>query len=661
MRRLGLTHFIISFVCRSLKSNPRVIKCTYTAQAVFPSLLARANLFSFSIWPSSASSRYQTPINYQLRLIMLKIYHIARPFSNLRRFVVIPLLGSRYRPLSSSSRPQTQNAKDKIDPYGLYQFNDNESKVINRLLLLVNSRSFENLISMLKSTPSTTRAVFERIIQHKYGCSLTTEIDVKEKIVEIMEKRGEFLRAGSIVPMIALYGRVGNMKKADALFQKMNDDGSERTVIVYNVIIKCHERDSAKVDSLFKELLEEGIRPDIITYNSMIRSYLRCGKLEKAEEVFDRMLEEGINPSLTIFTSMCKAYALRGDSRKSVEFFGRMLDNGVKPDQIALDTMKSAFAKDENRYKIEKLFNRMDGKSNYLMLKLLRAVELITSSTPHISITSSLENNSQYRLSDLEIEAMDHLIFLANSGKVDDLFTSLKCDPSMSILVFNKILQYKFGLSISRESAVKEKIVDIMVQRGIFPNASSFVPMIALYGRAGNIKKADEMLCRMKEYEIARTAAVYNSLMMCHIGDLSKIDSLFAEMIENGIRPDIFTYDSMIRAYNQHDNFDKAINLFDRMLVEGVKPTIYIYTMMIRIHGDRADIEMVEVIFSRMIELGTKPDLKSFSAVKRAFGMSGEGSKDVERAEEFFLRMKDEGDKPPVGFKDWFHWFKSTK
>jgi pentatricopeptide repeat protein len=282
---------------------------------------------------------------------MLKLFSITRPFysaSILQLSVDIPLLGTRYlgtRYLSTT--PSKLGKQDRAEI----------KEAIERLSTLVRLRKYKELFKILKVETSLPYKAFQRVLQYKIGVSPVREIEIKEKIVEIMEKRGMVLDASSIVPLISLYGKAGDLKKADAMLQTMKDYGIERTAGVYTSLIKCHERDLSMVDSLFKEMIAAGIKPNVYSYTSMIDAFSKGGNHEKAVGLLSRMKEEGIEPNVVTYTSLIKCHDL--DLSKVDSLFKEMIAAGIKLNVYSYTSMIDAFSKGGNHEKAVELLSRM--------------------------------------------------------------------------------------------------------------------------------------------------------------------------------------------------------------------------------------------------------------------------------------------------------------
>ncbi len=129
---------------------------------------------------------------------MLILFNIARKYyARCQRCISFT---SQYRSLSAlpSFPISTPNSMRK------YWLTDLDISAIDRSLKLAKSRKFDDLLSFLNCDPSLSRNVFTKLIQHKFGLPTLKEIELKERIVGIMEKGGMKLDADNIVPLISL-------------------------------------------------------------------------------------------------------------------------------------------------------------------------------------------------------------------------------------------------------------------------------------------------------------------------------------------------------------------------------------------------------------------------------------------------------------------------
>jgi pentatricopeptide repeat protein len=670
---------------------------------------------------------------------MIRLFRITKPFNNLQRCVSIPLLGSQYRPLSTSLL-QSPTVKDNNPVNTCYSITPHESEEIDRLILLAKSKSLDSFIESLNSSPSLNTVIFNRILQFKFDAGFTREIEVKKKILEIMVGRGMVLEASSYIPLMLMYGKNGNVLNADEMIQKMKDGGVRRTALVYNTLIKCHGRDTDRIESLVQEMIEDGIDPNVVTYTAMFNAYSKDGNLKKAEDVMNRMRKEGIKPKVDTYNTIISAFAKIGRMDQAIEFLSRMFEERIEPNGSTFKSMIQEFEKEGNGERAIEVFSLMKGTRIDVQLYLLRDLTQLISSTskdpsvkllrrifcnslitlgqehliplapviiePSIEVpvhiasapAASLDPRGIYSISYIdslvsengklvnngnssapnsgeivsneimsksstceepktnalserfyinaqESHEIDCLLFLLEVRNLDAFYSELRFNTIISNMTFKRLIQHRFKMLLVREITIKEKIVDIMVQRGAFPDSSSFAPMISLYGKAGDLKKADEMLKRMKEYGIERNAFVYSTLIKCHELDVTRVDFLFQEMIDEGIEPNAISFNLMINAYSKSGDLGRAVEFYSLFLEKGIKPNIFIYNSMIKVYSKLGNLELALGLLNRLIWEGHKPSEYTWTAIKSAFAMHPNRV----MAENLFARMRDKDGKEMLG------------
>jgi pentatricopeptide repeat protein len=388
---------------------------------------------------------------------MIRLFRNTKPFNILHRFASIALLGNRYRPLSTY-----QGNQGPFKSFTRYRITTQESEEINRLLLLAKSSSFDSFLASLKSSVLISTLVFNNLLQHKFAMLPKREVEIKEQIFDIMIQRGILPDHSSFVPMISLYGKAGDLKKADEMLERMKEYVFERKTDIYNALMKCHERDVARVDYLFQEMIEDDIEPNAISFNLMINAYSKSGDLGRAVEFYSLLLEKGIKPNLFICNSMINVYSKCGDLAKALGIFEEMLGKSIKPDIYTLITINQAFAKHPNRAKAGDVFSRMEYKNAKEMSSLLREADLLAVSSsipPHIPLKSINEYQSSVK------EVTTRLLLLVNNNNFDEVLTSLKADPTIPPSVFGKILKKLRYYRLRREEVkvIENDIVDIYI------------------------------------------------------------------------------------------------------------------------------------------------------------------------------------------------------
>jgi pentatricopeptide repeat protein len=301
-------------------------------------------------------------------LKFLSIADIARPINVARKFplfamirvnAVVTLRNRSYssstpKPRINSNQLNSGNVKKKVPDERTWQ-TEGETAILDKLLRLIDARKFDDLFGSLNDSTSLNTWIFAKIIQTSWKIHLKEEIELKEKIMDIMWKRGVKPTSSTITPMISFYGKVGDTSKADALLEMMKDKGIPRKVTIYSSLMNCHGNNTAKVDDLYLQMKKDGIKPNVITYNSMIKAFSR--DLDKVDDLYLRMLKDEIKPDVYTYATMINAFSRDLDKVEKL-YLGMKMD-GIKPDVYTSATMIDVYSKNGQMDKAKKMFASM--------------------------------------------------------------------------------------------------------------------------------------------------------------------------------------------------------------------------------------------------------------------------------------------------------------
>lgn len=98
-------------------------------------------------------------------------------------------------------------------------------------------------------------------------------------------------------------------------------------------------------------------------------------------------------------------------------------------------------------------------------------------------------------------------------------------------------------------------------------NEKTHGALLNCYVREGLIEKSLQHMQKMKELGFASLALPYNNLMCLYtnLGQHEKVPSLFAELKENGILPDHFSYKLCITSYGMRSDLDRMEKVLEEM------------------------------------------------------------------------------------------------
>jgi pentatricopeptide repeat domain-containing protein 1 len=100
---------------------------------------------------------------------------------------------------------------------------------------------------------------------------------------------------------------------------------------------------------------------------------------------------------------------------------------------------------------------------------------------------------------------------------------------------------------------------------------------------------------------------------MARSRQLQEALQLFAEMQDEGIKPDSITYNALMKACISSGTLDKAMQLFKEMQQRGVKPTVVTFNTLLQ--GHNADLRAVQQLFTAMKERGIAPRTVTYNTL----------------------------------------------
>ncbi|KAJ6777967.1 hypothetical protein OIU74_001865 [Salix koriyanagi] len=234
-----------------------------------------------------------------------------------------------------------------------------------------------------------------------------------------------------------------------------------------------------------------------------------------------------------------------------------------------------------------------------------------------------------------------------------------------------------------------EMVLRSMNRNGYVPNVVSHTALMEAYGRGGRYNNAEAIFRRMQTsgpepsaltYQIVlktfvegnkfkEAEEVFESLLnreksplepdqkMFHMmiymqkkaGNYEKARKLCALMAErgmqrSGLRPDVVSYASLIKAYGRARREEEALAVFEEMLDAGVRPSHKAYNILLDAFAISGMVEQARVVFKSMRRDRCTPDLCSYTTMLSAYV----NASDMEGAENFIKRLRQDGLKPNV-------------
>jgi pentatricopeptide repeat protein len=193
-------------------------------------------------------------------------------------------------------------------------------------------------------------------------------------------------------------------------------------------------------------------------------------------------------------------------------------------------------------------------------------------------------------------------------------------------------------------------LFDQAVQSGIVPSKFMYGHLIKAFSKTHNLERINLTLSKMFDNHIEPSLKVYtNVLKLCvDLQDQQQAHEIFQMMKFRSIKskPDVEAYNTMLQLASRKRDIHKALDLYREMLDQGLEPTIFTFNTLIQTCSKNKDhliqgYNFISEIHKRNLE----PNVKTFESMLRLAASDG----DLELARALFLTIFEKHGKPTAG------------
>ncbi|XP_059623743.1 small ribosomal subunit protein mS78 (rPPR3a)-like [Cornus florida] len=149
--------------------------------------------------------------------------------------------------------------------------------------------------------------------------------------------------------------------------------------------------------------------------------------------------------------------------------------------------------------------------------------------------------------------------------------------------------------------------------------------LISLYGKSGMFDHASKVFDEMPDHKCDRTVRSFNALLGACVNSkkFDKITGFFHELPEKlSIKPNVVSYNIMIKAFCEMGTLDSAISMLDEMEKNGLDPDVITFNTLLDTFYGRNRFVDGEKIWARMENKNVVPNIRSYNA--RLVGLATE-------------------------------------
>ncbi|GMJ05393.1 hypothetical protein like AT1G71490 [Hibiscus trionum] len=324
------------------------------------------------------------------------------------------------------------------------------------------------------------------------GCLRTGNFKRSLELISQMRGSGVHLDPVAMIIGLGACSHIGALKLGKEIHGSAIRSCCDKFENVRNALITMYSRckDLRHADILFRSMEERGI----ITWNSMLSGYTHMDKSEEASFLFQEMLLSGVEPNYVTIASILPLCARVANLQHGKEFHCYITRRKYFEDYLLLwNALVAMYARSGKLLAAKRVFNLMQKRDEVTYTSLIAGYGMQGEGHTAIKLFEEMVN--------LQIKP-DHITMVAV------LSACSHCGLVMEGQLLFKRMQSFYGL---------------------VPRLEHFSCMVDLYGRAGLLNKAKEIITRMP---YKPTAAMWATLLgACRIHGNTDIGEWAAEKL----------------------------------------------------------------------------------------------------------------------------------
>lgn len=188
-----------------------------------------------------------------------------------------------------------------------------------------------------------------------------------------------------------------------------------------------------------------------------------------------------------------------------------------------------------------------------------------------------------------------------------------------------------------------ELTIKKMEEIGIQPNLESYNQLLTGYAKNKDIEQCERIFGIIKS-KFTPDNSVYNSLLLAYAKNKKTSQSLaiMKEMTQEGLKPDVVCYTTLIHAFKLAKQYDMCWNYYYEACSVG-KADEFLMSYMIRLCGSTNDARKALIVYEALELKGFVKNVMTYNSLLRALSSS---KPYAQRALDTYIQMKEIGVKP---------------
>ncbi|XP_058098273.1 pentatricopeptide repeat-containing protein At5g02830, chloroplastic isoform X2 [Magnolia sinica] len=395
--------------------------------------------------------------------------------------------------------------------------------------------------------------------------------------------------------MIDICGLCGDSLRSRCIFEAI---GVTADVASYNILLKAC-RLAGRVDlaqDIYKEVMQMestgALKLDIITYSTIIKVFADAKMWQMALKIKEEMLYAGVNPNIVTWSSLVSAFANAGLVEKAVQVFEEMLHAGCEPNSQCCNILLSACVESCQYDRAFRFFR------SWMTSGFQKAHTKVRNRNAFSHIGMGVEHASKNGVTQMSCNVDQH----------HSCFTNV-VGFKPTIATYN-ILMKACGTDYYHAKA----LMDEMRTVGLYPNHISWSILIDICGGSHNMRGAMQAFKAMRDAGISPDVVAYTTAIKDQVSGKivtkgPKVGRLFPLhfSIPSCISLACTTVNNKGEACVQNKNLKIAFSLFEEMKRYQLKPNLVTYNTLLRArsrYGSLYEVQQCLAIYQDMRRAG---------------------------------------------------------
>eukprot|EP01018_Ginkgo_biloba_P022114 Gb_05939 [translate_table: standard] len=413
--------------------------------------------------------------------------------------------------------------------------------------------------------------------------------------------------------LVDMYAKCGTVECGRRVFDEM----PERDVIVWNAMGAGYAQNGYSQETLEVFLLMQrtGMKPDQVTFTSILNACTNLADLEHGKQVHAHIFQSELESDVSICNALTDMYAKCGSIKDACKVFNKV----QRRDVVSWNTMISGYAQNAHVEEALNLFCQMQlsvTKPNQLTFSVIlracaSAVALREGQQVHAHVI--------YYEFESDVYAANALVDMyTKCGSIEDAFKVFENIAEQNIISWNEMIA---GYAQNGYGVEALKLFCQMQSVGMKPDQFTFASVLRACGSPTDLEQGKQVHAHIIKCKYGSHVFVGSALIDTYAkcGSIKDAHKIFDKMANR----DIVSWSGVIAGYAQGGHDEEVLKLFREMQRVGMKPDQFTFGSVLKACAGLAALEQSKSVHTHVIKTGFDIDVFVGSALVDMYARCG--------------------------------------